>query len=91
MKQHSHTRTIFGNIPFFAVDPKFQGKGVGTLLLKSLLKNFNDIDAKYVTLCTDLSNSAIKLYEKFGFLCILSSRERYFDGTIMLNFINHLN
>ncbi|MHA1915772.1 MAG: GNAT family N-acetyltransferase [Promethearchaeota archaeon] len=57
------------NIINFLVNPEFQNKGYGTLLLKKTLEIIRELeDIKRVVLNVQVSNSrAIKLYEKFNF------------------------
>ena len=50
MKRHPLTGVLYGNIPMFGVDPKCRGLGIGTMLLKTVLKRFHDFNATYVTL-----------------------------------------
>ena len=57
------------NIINFLINPRFQNKGYGALLLKSALQRITQLeDVKKVVLNVQVSNSqAIKLYEKFNF------------------------
>ncbi len=57
-----------GGIILFAVDKKYQNRGIGTKLLIASLGFFNKLDIKLVTVGTDANNlSALHLYQKFGF------------------------
>ena len=58
-----------GNIINFLINPKFQNKGYGTLLLKKTLGIIQQLEEiKRIVLNVQVSNSrAIKLYEKFNF------------------------
>jgi GNAT superfamily N-acetyltransferase len=52
-----------------AVSEKLQGKGVGKLIMKSLLSFADDYDIAIVSLTVDINNEgAINLYRKFGFV-----------------------
>ncbi len=57
------------NIINFLINPRFQNKGYGTLLLKNALQRITQLeDVKKVVLNVQVSNTpAIKLYEKFNF------------------------
>ena len=51
------------------VDPEFQGKGIGALLMNACLQFARDRNAKMITLETAVPlKAAIHLYEKFGFV-----------------------
>ncbi|OPH57842.1 acetyltransferase [Paenibacillus ferrarius] len=50
----------------FYVHPNYQGKGVGSHVLKKLLKQ-KDVKGKRVTLNVLQGSSAKRLYERFGF------------------------
>ncbi len=57
------------------VVPKFQGKGIGRIVLQKLLDDMND--AKRIELVTHPDNvAALKLYESFGFV-VESRHENY--------------
>ncbi|MFW9941626.1 MAG: GNAT family N-acetyltransferase [Candidatus Thorarchaeota archaeon] len=57
------------NIINFLINPRFQNKGHGTLLLKNTLQRITQLeDIKRVVLNVQVNNTpAIKLYEKFNF------------------------
>lgn len=59
---------ISDNIPEIgvAVDYKRRGQGIGTALLKKLLNATTD-SLETIALSVNLSNPAVKLYQKFGF------------------------
>ncbi len=61
------------------IDPAFQGKGIGTKLIATFLKEVqqNHPDVLRVEITARESNSAIKLYKKLGF-----RREGRFEGRI---------
>ncbi|EFH80182.1 GNAT family N-acetyltransferase [Ktedonobacter racemifer] len=50
----------------FYIHPNYQGKGVGSHVLKKLLEQ-NDVKGKRVTLNVLQGSSAKRLYERFGF------------------------
>lgn len=61
---------VFGDL-IIVVDPEFQGKGLGTLLLQNLLMNVqtHHLDILRVELSVFASNqAAIALYQKSGFI-----------------------
>ncbi|MFX0029350.1 MAG: GNAT family N-acetyltransferase [Candidatus Hermodarchaeota archaeon] len=57
------------NIINFLIDPNFQNKGYGALLLQNIIERIKQIkEVKKVVLNVQVSNTAaIKLYEKFNF------------------------
>ena len=58
-----------GHITNIAVHPNFREKGVGTILLQSLIDHSKDWGCNSLTLEVRASNDAAKgLYKKFGFL-----------------------
>jgi len=64
-----------------AVDPAFQKKGVGRLLLNHLLEETKKVGVQHVFLMVRPSNlAAIKLYESFQF-CLLDRRPHYYEDT----------
>jgi ribosomal-protein-alanine N-acetyltransferase len=61
-----------------AVHPRWQGLGLGELLMISLLDQSKRLDARSATLEVRVSNSAaLALYRKYGFQ-IVSRRKRYY-------------
>lgn len=57
-----------GNITNVAIDPEFRGKGLGTMLVKDMMENGENINLAGFTLEVRVSNTpAIRLYEKLGF------------------------
>lgn len=65
-----------------AVTSSFRRKGVGFLLLKSLIDECGNKRASYLTLEVRKSNiSAIKLYEKAGFKQVGERKNFYLDPT----------
>ncbi|AHC19524.1 MULTISPECIES: GNAT family N-acetyltransferase [Paenibacillus] len=50
----------------FYIHPSYQGKGVGSQILKNLLEQ-NHVKGKHVTLNVLQGSSARRLYERFGF------------------------
>jgi len=54
-----------------AISKEHQGKGYGSLLLETCLKKLKSINAKKVTLVSNTKlETAIKLYNKYGFVTI---------------------
>ena len=57
-----------GNITNVAIDPEFRGQGFGTLLVKNMMEDGENINLVGFTLEVRVSNApAIGLYEKLGF------------------------
>lgn len=50
-----------------ALTKDYTGKGIGTMLLKELINNAKSQEFKAISLSVDPGNSALKLYERFGF------------------------
>ncbi len=72
MTDESHITTI-------AVDPDFQGNGIGELLLVALIDRSQQIGARWLTLEVRVSNTgAQKLYEKYTFK-EMGLRRRYYS------------
>jgi len=53
-----------------AVSPEYRGQGIGTLLLNEMVKKAKDTGFTSVSLSVDPSNSALRLYERHGFVKI---------------------
>jgi Acetyltransferases len=50
-----------------AVLPEYRGRGIGTLLLRTLMQSLKDQGIGAVSLSVDVRNPARRLYERFGF------------------------
>lgn len=63
-------KTIFLYIQDVMVDPKYQNRGVGTLVMQNLLKKINEYQSKYTDIRVYLGASKGKegFYERFGFI-----------------------
>lgn len=69
------------HITLLAIDPRFQGQGLGQALLWALLKSANRRQLERATLEVRASNSvALSLYHKFGFK-EAGRRKRYYADT----------
>lgn len=69
------------HITILAIDPRFQGQGLGQALLWGLLKSANRRQLERATLEVRASNSiALSLYHKFGFK-EAGRRKRYYADT----------
>lgn len=67
--QISTTMTIYGHLARLAVHPAYQRKGIATLLVDNLLKQFKNRGFWRITVNTQSDNhSSLKLYQKFGFI-----------------------
>lgn len=47
---------------------EYRGKGIGTVLLKEMIRTANDLGFKSLSLSVDPKNPALRLYEKQGFV-----------------------
>ncbi|MDQ7824760.1 MAG: GNAT family N-acetyltransferase [Candidatus Eremiobacteraeota bacterium] len=57
-----------GFMPALFVDPRYQGKGVGSALTVALLRKFKEMGLPRISLCVTASNmNAIGLYRRLGF------------------------
>lgn len=64
-----------------AVEPKFRGQGIGTLIFGALIEAVKKRGAKSVTLEVRPSNTAaIKLYENFGLKSVGRRKGYYLDN-----------
>lgn len=67
------------HVTLLAIHPEYRRRGLGKLLLHSLLKKAREIGLERATLEVRSSNqSAISLYEKFGFK-VAGKRPRYYQ------------
>ena len=59
-----------GTFARIGVAPKFQGRGIGSLLVDFVLKHLKSLGFDGVRILVGVNNTnAIKLYTKFGFCC----------------------
>lgn len=56
------------------IDPKFQGKGIGSVAIKRMLREGK---GKRITLSVLKANPAVRLYEKFGFEIVDEDKYEY--------------
>jgi len=61
-----------------AVDPKYQGRGVGGNLLREIIRTYTLAKCENISLHVDASNPAQKLYYDYGFR-VKWVEEKYFD------------
>ena len=64
------THPFRGNIyiGYIGINPKYQGRGIGLLLYKELIKKAKENNAKKITALINLDNpNSIKLHQKAGF------------------------
>lgn len=65
-----------------AVDPDFQGRGIGKRLMETSLKWLKDAGFKHVFLEVRVDNTiAINLYKQFGFENVTVRKNYYQDGS----------
>jgi len=70
-----------GHIMSIAVDERYRGRGIGSLLLAETIERLLAKGARYIGLEVRVSNErAIKLYERFGFRRIKRIPNYYADG-----------
>jgi len=60
----THYGVILG---FFNFLPEYRGKGIGTKLMKKILKELKNQGTDSVSLSVDPNNPAIRLYKRLGF------------------------
>lgn len=79
------------DITNIAVLPSFRRTGIGSLIVKELLKKASDSGIREINLEVNENNSgAIALYEKCGF-CNVGIRKKYYnnkDNAIIMQFVN---
>ena len=57
--------------------PRFRGKGLGTSLLRDLIKRSNKVQKK-ISLHVDPVNPALQLYQRLGFIYIKNNGRHYY-------------
>lgn len=84
MNDYGH---IDDNTPSFAISlyGEYRNKGIGTELMKSMLKFLKDKGYKKTSLSVQKNNYAVKMYKKVGFRIINENEEEY----IMLCNLDH--
>ena len=71
-------------IEIVAVDPDYQGQGIGTKLFTKLIEALDDAGVQEIQLFVHPSNApAIEFYEHFGFKCY-GDLKRYYELGVML-------
>jgi ribosomal protein S18 acetylase RimI-like enzyme len=66
--QYSTSSTIGGHLARLAVNPDYQGKGIGYFLVHDVIAEFRRMGVKHITVNTQQSNqSSLALYERAGF------------------------
>jgi len=71
----------FGHIYSIAVDPKFRRRGIGTTLMREILKRFAEMGVEAVYLeCRRSNIVAQRFYRKFGFKMVSVIANYYNDG-----------
>lgn len=53
-----------------AVIENYRNKGIGSQLLEAIINKYRNLNIKALSLSVDRLNSAMKLYEKFGFVTV---------------------
>ena len=76
MNDYGH---IDDNTPSFAISlyEEYRGKGIGTRLMKSMLKLLKDKGYKRTSLSVQKNNYAVEMYKKVGFRIIDENKEEY--------------
>lgn len=73
----------FGSVddrtPEFAISllPEFRGKGIGTALMRSMLRHLKDAGFEKTSLAVQKANYALRMYQKVGFKIIDENTEEY--------------
>ena len=83
VRDQEHVPAYIWNI---AVDPEFQGRGVGSSLLREIIKKYTLAKSLGISLHVNVENAAQKLYFDYGFR-VTSYVKDYFkpdDGLYML-------
>lgn len=80
-----------GHIVSLAVKKPFHGRGIGTMLMKSVLEEMirNSIDESYLEVRINNEN-AIRLYKKLGYKIVRELPHYYLDGTTGLLMVKKL-
>lgn len=70
---------IDDEVPEFAISvyPQYRGKGVGTALMKKMLKILKADGYLQASLAVQKDNYAVKMYEKVGFEIIVEKEQEY--------------
>ena len=86
-----------GDIYVCGIDPKYHGKGIGTMLYKEIEKYFRDNNCKYIIVKTlseiDPDPNYVqtrKFYKKFGFEELITDTEMWGENCPCLIMINKL-
>lgn len=76
MNDYGH---IDNDTPSFAISlyEEYRGKGIGTRLMKSMLKLLKDKGYKRTSLSVQKNNYAVEMYKKVGFRIIDENKEEY--------------
>ncbi len=76
MNDYGH---IDNDTPSFAISlyEEYRGKGIGTKMMKTMLKLLKDKGYKKTSLSVQKSNYAVKMYKNVGFKIIDESKEEY--------------
>lgn len=76
MNDYGH---IDDNTPSFAISlyEEYRGKGIGTDLMKTMLKLLKDKGYKKTSLSVQKNNFAVKMYKNVGFQIIDENKEEY--------------
>ena len=76
MNDYGH---IDNSTPSFAISlyEEYRGKGIGTRLMRSMLKLLKDKGYKKTSLSVQKKNYAVEMYKKLGFKIIDENKEEY--------------
>ncbi len=76
MNDYGH---IDNDTPSFAISlyEEYRGKGIGTKMMKTMLKLLKDKGYKKTSLSVQKSNYAVKMYKNVGFKIIDENKEEY--------------
>lgn len=76
MNDYGH---IDDNTPSFAISvyKEYRGKGIGTVLMKEMLRILKERGYEQASLSVQKANYAAKMYRKFGFEVVYENQEEY--------------
>ncbi len=56
-----------------AVKSEFRNRGIGTILLKTIVSEYKSLGIEYLSLSVDKANSAAKLYQRLGYSIVAAT------------------
>lgn len=68
------------------INPKYQGKGIGTKLLKHCLKKYKDV--RHKVLITDYDEKIFKFYESLGFKNLKKLKKHDINAFLQFSYVD---